>query len=72
MPDPTPPPTVQDLIDRRGGYRAVARALGVPPTTVHSWRRVNRLPHWRRDALLALPLVAATGDAAPARPDGTA
>lgn len=28
-----------DVIDRLGGYRAVAEALGENPTTVQNWRR---------------------------------
>lgn len=43
------------LIDERGGYLAVANALGWPPTTVHTFRRNNSAPAYRWDAIKALP-----------------
>lgn len=52
--------TVKKIIDERGGYVAVAKALStpqidLPKTTVHTWYRTNKIPWWRRDAVLALP-----------------
>ena len=49
--------SAKNCIDDRGGYRAVAEALNVPVTTVHSWYRVNRIPAWRRGDVDALPIV---------------
>lgn len=53
-------PSVREIVDARGGYRVVADALTTPgdavaPTTVHGWCRSNRLPPYRREAVLALP-----------------
>jgi hypothetical protein len=55
--------TVRKIIDDRGGAAAVAAALTtperkVPKTTVRSWCDANRLPWWREDAVMALPVVA--------------
>jgi hypothetical protein len=58
-------PDIKKIIDERGGYRAVARALSekvghrVPPTTVHAWWRKNEMPAWREAAVMALPKVEA-------------
>lgn len=41
------------MIDELGGTTAVARAIGAPVSTVHSWRK-NGIPHWRKDALQKL------------------
>ncbi|MGK2287323.1 carph-isopro domain-containing protein [Pedomonas sp. V897] len=41
------------MIDELGGTTAVARAIGVPVSTVHSWRK-NGIPHWRHDAIQKL------------------
>lgn len=50
-------PSVKTIINDRGGYIAVARALGVKKTTVHTWYRKDKLPSWRRDAVIALAKV---------------
>jgi len=42
---------VSTIIAALGGVRAAARALGVPPSTVQSWKRVNAIPHWRQAAV---------------------
>lgn len=39
------------LIDELGGTTKTARALGVPVTTVDSWRARGAVPSWRVDAL---------------------
>lgn len=54
--------TIKEIIGERGGAAAVAKALStderpVPKTTVRSWCDANRLPWWRVDAVMALPLV---------------
>lgn len=53
--------TVKEIIKDRGGAKAVAEALStperrVPKTTVRSWCDANKLPWWREDAVMALPL----------------
>lgn len=40
-----------DLIDALGGVSALARDMGVPVQTVHSWKAAERVPQWRLDAL---------------------
>lgn len=52
--------TVKKIIDDRGGYIAVAAGLSRPgrevfKTTVHTWYRLNKMPWWRMEAVLALP-----------------
>lgn len=37
-----------------GGTVAVADALGVPPSTVSSWKTSNSIPHWRMEKLTEL------------------
>lgn len=41
------------IIDELGGTTVVARAIGAPVSTVHSWRK-SRIPHWRVAAIEAL------------------
>jgi len=36
-----------------GGVSALARALGISISTVHSWVRSGRIPPWRLTAVLA-------------------
>lgn len=55
-------PSIQEIIEARGGYKAVAEGLSTPerrfpPTTVHAWLRNKRLPFWHEEKVLALPLV---------------
>ncbi len=40
------------IIDRFGGTRAASRALGIPPSTIQSWKSVGQIPVWHHDALL--------------------
>lgn len=47
-------PSARTIIDDRGGYAVVAKALGLTPSTVNTWWIKDRLPPWRRDAVLAL------------------
>lgn len=48
------PGTADAIICKFGSAAGLARALGVPMTTVASWRQKNVIPHWRRDALKEL------------------
>lgn len=57
-------PSVKTIINERGGYAAVAAALGVKRTTVHTWYRKDRLPPWRREAVISLAKVEPQQDAA--------
>jgi hypothetical protein len=63
----THPPALsgaRQLIDARGGFRVVARALRWPATTVHYYCRTDRAPKHRWEAIAALPAIAS---AEPAR-----
>ena len=42
-----------ELIGKLGGTTKLGLALGVPVTTVDSWRK-NGVPHWRASAVRAL------------------
>lgn len=46
--------TVEQILQALGGYTFVANETGIPLTTVHSWKRVGFVPHWRVPAILAL------------------
>lgn len=46
--------TVSDILDALGGVTAVANETGIPLTTVHSWKRADFVPHWRRPILVDL------------------
>ena len=48
--------TTNQIIDRLGGTSKVAHALGLRPSTVHSWRTANHIPVWRQGDLLALAM----------------
>jgi hypothetical protein len=48
--------TSAQIIDRFGGTSALARMMGLPVSTVDSWRRWNAIPDWRKDTLLQLAL----------------
>jgi hypothetical protein len=53
--------SIKEIIEERGGAKVVAEALStperrVPKTTVRSWCDANKLPWWREDAVMALPL----------------
>lgn len=60
----------KEIIKRRGGITAVANALSeklgrrVPKTTVQGWWDADRLPPWREDAVLSLPIVEQTEERA--------
>lgn len=45
---------VSDIIEALGGTTAVARAIDVPVTTAHAWKRAEFVPSWRVPALVAL------------------
>lgn len=45
---------IEQFIDALGGTVAVATALGVPASTVSSWKSSNSIPHWRMDRLAVL------------------
>lgn len=46
--------TATKIIEQLGGPSKVAAETGFPVTTVHSWVRSDRIPHWRRSSLLEL------------------
>jgi hypothetical protein len=43
-----------DARDEGKGISAVAKALGLNPSTVHSWTTKNHIPRWWQKELLAL------------------
>lgn len=46
--------TVPQIIEALGGVAGISRSTGIPFTTVDTWRRKNRVPHWRVPTLVAL------------------
>lgn len=46
--------TASDIIDALGGTSAVARELGLPPSTVSSWKSSDNIPKWRMPAVQAM------------------
>lgn len=47
--------TAADIVDAFGGTTVFAAMLGgIPISTVHSWRRTNYIPDWRRAKILGL------------------
>jgi DNA-binding transcriptional regulator YiaG len=40
-------------LGKHGSVTGLARALGIPVTTVHEWKRRRRIPSWRIDAVRA-------------------
>jgi transposase-like protein len=48
--------TAAEIIANLGGVSAVARQLGIPKTTIYSWRERDLIPEWRQPALLRLAL----------------
>jgi hypothetical protein len=69
--------TVSEIIEALGGATAIARAIDVPVTTAHSWKRANYVPAWRVPALLTLakklgkPITAASFPVERSRPAQT-
>lgn len=54
--------SAKKIIKDRGGIGAVSRALStpdrkVPKSTVQHWYETDRLPWWRVEAVMALPVV---------------
>ena len=41
------------LVERFGGTHSLARLLGVPTSTVQSWKQAGRIPAKRQPAILA-------------------
>ena len=67
----THPPTLfgaRQLIDDRGGFRVVARALRWPATTVHYYCRTDKAPRHRWEAIEALPAAFPLREEAGSRP----
>ena len=52
-PEPEPG-SVEEIVRKHGSASALARKLGVPMTTVASWRQKNRIPRWRLEAIRSL------------------
>lgn len=48
--------TVQTFLTQLGGAANVARELGIPYTTVVSWRDRNSIPEWRMPAIAGLAI----------------
>lgn len=46
--------TVSDILRDLGGVTAVSNEIGIPITTVHSWKRTGFVPRWRVPALVSL------------------
>lgn len=46
--------SVSDIIARFGTASSLAREMGVPMTTVASWKQKNQIPAWRQPKLLEL------------------
>lgn len=46
--------TVAQIFEKLGGHIAIAEKTGIPLTTVHSWKRKNFVPDWRKPALISL------------------
>ena len=46
--------TASEIIGKFGTATALARELGVPMTTVASWKQNNQIPVWRQPKLLEL------------------
>lgn len=46
--------TASDIIEKFGTIAAFARDLGVPMTTVASWKQSNYIPAWRQPRILSL------------------
>jgi hypothetical protein len=45
--------TAIQMIEALGGSRKAADRLGVPLTTVDTWKRKNSIPHWRMPFVVA-------------------
>lgn len=48
--------TVSDIIEKFGGLSAFAAQIGVPTSTVFSWKDKNYIPDWRQPAIMSLAL----------------
>jgi len=46
--------TVEQIMEHLGGFKKIAKVTGFPVTTVHSWKRNEFIPTWRRPALLEM------------------
>lgn len=47
---------IQTFIDELGGATHIARELGVPMTTVATWKQRGKIPQWRIPALVGLAI----------------
>lgn len=43
---------ISKLIDKFGGVNPMARKIGIPPTTIQSWKNKNSIPKWRFNSIL--------------------
>ncbi len=46
--------TPSEIIELLGGTSAVARELGLTPSTVSSWKQLRAIPNWRMDGIRKL------------------
>ncbi len=46
--------SVEQFLNELGGTSAVARAMGLAPTTVSSWKASGSIPNWRLGRLVEL------------------
>lgn len=46
--------SIPDIIEALGGAKAISKQIGVPLTTVHSWKRAGSVPSWRHHLLIGM------------------
>jgi len=45
--------TAESIIELFGGLSSMSRILGINnPSLVYGWKKRDRIPHWRHDAIL--------------------
>jgi hypothetical protein len=42
----------QQVVDAFGGLTEMSKKLGIPVTTIASWRDAGRIPRWRKPAII--------------------
>lgn len=43
---------MKSIFEKFGGIRAMAKKLGLPPSTVKSWHAKRSIPDWRHDRVM--------------------